>query len=105
MVYSSKTDVELYETVLSLGLTEAIFYGHDHLNNFVLEYNGVKLSYGYSIDYLAYFGIDGKGAQRGCTVIICREGEESEIIHENYYQDKYTSQYPKEEVTMQELGQ
>ena len=100
VVFSSETDTELYEAVLEMGSTEAIFFGHDHLNNFVLEYNGVKLSYGYSIDYFAYFGIDTQGAQRGCTVIICSESDESIITHENYYQDKYVPIYEKESVDM-----
>ena len=100
MVYSSRTDTELYETVLELGATEAIFFGHDHLNNFEIEYNGVIFSYGYSIDYLAYSGIAEKGAQRGCTVILCSAGSESVIVHENYYQDKYVPLYEKENVDM-----
>ena len=100
VVFSSRTDTELYETVLELGLTEAIFFGHDHLNNFEIEYNGVLFSYGYSIDYLAYSGIANKGAQRGCTVILLSEGSDAQIIHENYYQDKYTPLYEKEGVDM-----
>ena len=100
MICSSRTDTELYEVMLELGLTEAVFFGHDHLNNFVMEYNGLKFSYGYSIDYLAYSGIAEKGAQRGCTVILCSEGAESVIIHENYYQDKYAPLYEKEGVDM-----
>ena len=99
MVYCSDMEDDMFETVLDLGSTEAIFYGHDHYNNFVLEYKGVKLSYGYSIDYAAYFGIGSRGYQRGCTVITVGDGE-SEIDHENYYQDKYESLYPKEEVDM-----
>ena len=100
VVFSSRTDTELYETVLELGLTEAIFFGHDHLNNFEIEYNGVLFSYGYSIDYLAYSGIANKGAQRGCTVILLSEGSDAQIIHENYYQDKYAPLYEKEGVDM-----
>lgn len=100
VVYSSEYPDEMFETVLRLGSTEAAFYGHDHLNNFVLEYKGVTLSYGYSIDYNAYAGIDGKGYQRGCAVINCNSDGTLEIIHENYYQDKYPSRYEKETVDM-----
>ena len=99
-VYCSRTDESLFETVLRLGSTTALFYGHDHLNNFVLHYQGVTLSYGYSLDYLAYDGIDGKGYQRGCTVITCAPSGESVIVHENYYQEKYRPLYEKEAVDM-----
>ncbi len=95
-VYCSEDEEEMFETMLSLGSTKAMFYGHDHLNNIVLEYKGITLSYGYSIDYFAYSGIAKQGAQRGCTVIICRSDTSFDIIHENYYQDKYTPLYEKE---------
>ncbi len=88
VVYCSRTDEQLFETVLEKGSTKGLFYGHDHLNNFVLDYKGVKLSYGYSIDYLAYSGIDEQGYQRGCTVITCAPNGDATITHENYYQDK-----------------
>ena len=100
VVYSSENDDEMFETITRLGSTKALFYGHDHLNNFVLEYNDVILSYGYSIDYNAYSGIHKKGYQRGCTVIVCSPDTSFEITHENYYQDKYLSLYEKETVDM-----
>ncbi len=65
----------MFEKILELKSTQGVFAGHDHLNNFSLKYNGgsgdyyVRLTYGLSIDYLAYFGIAKKTAQRGCTVI------------------------------------
>lgn len=46
-----------------------MFCGHDHLNNVSLTYKGVRLTYGLSIDYLAYPGIDKLDAQRGGTLI------------------------------------
>lgn len=101
VVYCSRTDVELFETVKELGSTKALFYGHDHLNNFVLEYKGVTLSYGYSIDYLAYSGIDEQGYHRGCTIITCAPSGDATIKHENYYQDKYVPLYEKETVNME----
>ena len=101
VVYCSRTDVALFETVKELGSTKALFYGHDHLNNFVLEYKGITLSYGYSIDYLAYSGIDEQGYHRGCTVITCEPSGDATIKHENYYQDKYVPLYEKEVVNME----
>lgn len=99
-VYCAEKDELLFEAILELGSTKALFYGHDHLNNFVLRYKGVTLSYGYSIDYSAYSGIDKLGYQRGCAVITCAPDTSFEITHENYYQDKYTPLYEKETVDM-----
>ena len=100
VVYCSRTDEMLFETILQKGSTKALFYGHDHLNNFVLNYKGVTLAYGLSIDYLAYSDIDTLGYQRGCTIITCNPNGDATITHENYYQDKYVPLYPKEEVNM-----
>ena len=102
IVYSSRTDEQLFETVLEKGSTKALFFGHDHLNNFVLEYKGITLSYGYSIDYLAYSDIDTRGYQRGCTMITCTPNGDANIVHENYYQDKYKPLYEKETVDMEQ---
>lgn len=91
-----------FETMLELGSTKATFCGHDHINNVILEYKGINLVYGMSIDYLAYTDLNAKGAQRGCTVIeLGADGELEDITLENYYQDKYPSKYEKESVTMQ----
>ena len=102
VVYCSRTDVELFETVKELGSTQALFYGHDHLNNIVFNYQGITLWYGYSIDYLAYSGIDEQGYQRGCTVITCEPDGDATMKHENYYQDKYVPLYEKEVVNMEQ---
>ena len=100
VVYCSRTDEELFETILQKGSTKALFFGHDHLNNFILNYKGVTLAYGLSLDYLAYSDIDTLGYQRGCTIITCNPNGDATITHENYYQDKYTPLYPKETVDM-----
>ncbi|MDR3216339.1 MAG: metallophosphoesterase [Clostridiaceae bacterium] len=75
VVYCGIGEDELFETMLRLGSTQGVFSGHDHLNNFSIDYNGgsgdkyIRLTYGMSIDYLAYVGIAKKTAQRGGTVI------------------------------------
>ena len=52
-----------------------MFCGHDHYNNMSLEYEGVRLTYGMSIDYLAMPGIEKDTAQRGGELItIHRDG-------------------------------
>jgi hypothetical protein len=95
-VCCSPTEDEMFETVLKTGSTDSIFCGHDHVNTYSVEYKGVRLTYGMSIDYLAYIGISKKGAQRGCTVITYTPDGSFECRAENYYQDKYVSLYEKE---------
>ena len=99
-VYCGKERSKIFASIQSLGSTKGIFCGHDHLNNLVFEYKGVKFSYGYSIDYFAYSNIDEIGAQRGCSIITCSPDTSFEIAHENYYQEKYPSLYEKEIVDM-----
>lgn len=100
-VFCGKGEDNLFETVLELGSTQAMFCGHDHINNIVMNYKGVDLTYGYSVDYLAYVGISKQGSQRGCTVITVKPDGSYTQSHENYYQDKYQPLYPKEEVTFE----
>ncbi|MBQ8763448.1 MAG: metallophosphoesterase [Clostridia bacterium] len=104
VVYPGIYEDNFFETMQELHSTDTVFCGHDHLNNFSVNYKGIDLTYSYSVDYLAYVGIYKLGSQRGCTLINIDENGEIEYSAENYYQDKYTSHYSKEEVTMQELG-
>ena len=100
-VYCGMHEDNLFETILELGSTQATFCGHDHLNNIVMRYKGVDLTYGMSVDYLAYVGISKQGTQRGCTVIMVNPDGSYTQSFENYYQDKYDPLYPKEEVTFE----
>ncbi len=103
VVYCGVGEDELFEKVQELGSTQAIFCGHDHYNNFSLMYKGIRLTYGRSVDYLAYPGIYKEGSQRGCTVITLAPTGDLEVSAESYYQEKYKSFYAKEDVTMQEV--
>lgn len=89
-----------FETALELGSTKGFFCGHDHVNNASIEYKGIRLTYGMSIDYLAYSNLIKEGAQRGCTVLTVSGDGEMNISLENYYQDKYVSKYEKESVSL-----
>ncbi len=92
----------LFEAMIELGSTKAMFNGHDHYNNATFSKNDIIFSYGYSIDYLAYGGISGEGSQRGCTVITCKPDCSIEINKYNYYSEKYILEgYTREDVTMQ----
>ena len=104
-VYAGFGEDELFEKMLELDSTKAIYNGHDHYNNLTAEYKGIIFSYGYSIDYLAYIGIAEQGSQRGCTMITCKPDGEFDIDKYNYYSDRYDLEgFTREEVTMQFEG-
>ncbi len=103
VVFCGMHEDNLFETMLELGSTKAIFCGHDHDNNFSIDYKGIRFTYGMSVDYLAYPGIYKRGSQRGCTVITFSPDGAFNCSQENYYQDKYQSHYDKENVEMQEM--
>lgn len=100
-VFCGAAEDELFETILELKSTDTVFCGHDHYNTFSLDYKGIRLTYGMSVDYLAYIGINKKGSQRGCTMIEYAPDSGFSITPENYYQDKYVAVYEKETVEMQ----
>ncbi len=81
MVFCGVGEDAMFETMLKLDSTKYVFCGHDHLNNFVLNYKGINLSYGMSIDYLAYFGIDKKTEQRGCSILTLSKNGNLDIAH------------------------
>ena len=101
-VYSGFGEDDIFEKMVELGSTKAMFNGHDHLNNTTFAYKGIQFSYGYSIDYFAYSGIDKLGSQRGCTMITCKPDSTFAIDKYNYYSDRYDLDgFTREEVTMQ----
>lgn len=103
VVYPSEKNYGLFDKCLELGSTKGIFFGHDHLNNFTMLYKGIQLTYDYTVDYLAYVGINKYGTQRGCTMITTKPDGSFESKAENYYQDKYTPQKEKETVSMEDF--
>ncbi len=100
VICSSKYNNGLFDAFMKNG-TQGVFFGHDHLNNLSVNYKGVQLTYGYSIDYLAYSGIYKYGLQRGCTIINTRPDGSFDNYGENYYQDKYSPVNAKEEVDLE----
>ncbi len=103
VVYPSEKNYGLFDKCLELGSTKGIFFGHDHLNNFTMLYKDIQLTYDYTVDYLAYVGINKYGTQRGCTMITTKPDGSFESKAENYYQDKYTPQKEKETVSMEDF--
>ena len=99
VICASKYNNGMFDAFKENG-TQAIFFGHDHLNNLSVVYKGVQMTYGMSVDYLAYPGIYKYGLQRGCTVITVKPDGSIDTVAENYYQDKYQSVNEKESVDL-----
>lgn len=69
-VCSPGSDGKMFEEILNQGVTQGVFVGHDHINNYSLKYKGIMLTYGQSIDYVAYGkSIFESDWQRGGTII------------------------------------
>ena len=47
-------DDGMFEKMVELGSTKGCFAGHDHMNNYTAEYQGIRLSYGLSCDHNIY---------------------------------------------------
>ena len=58
-----------FERMVALGSTKEIFCGHDHTNNYSIEYKGIRLTYSLSMDYLAYRNIYKTNQYRGGTLV------------------------------------
>lgn len=78
-ISTSKYESQLFETAKRLGSTKAMFAGHDHYNHISLEYEGIRLTFGRSIDYLAMPGIQQHSSQRGGTLITLNSDHSFEI--------------------------
>lgn len=101
-IFSGIGEDELFEKMVELGSTKAMFNGHDHYNNVTISKDDIIFSYGYSVDYLAYIGVSGEGSQRGCTMITIHPDTTFEIDKLNYYKDIVLPDgFTREDVTMQ----
>lgn len=70
VISCSTLDAPIWDRIQELKSTKFLFCGHDHDNNFSIEYQDVRLTYGKSIDYQAYPGITNRTFQRGGTLIL-----------------------------------
>ncbi|MCI9142252.1 MAG: hypothetical protein HFH87_06455 [Lachnospiraceae bacterium] len=77
-------DSGFFDTIVKKQSTQAVFAGHDHLNNMAVKYKGVDLVYSKSIDYYAYPGIADKTKQRGATLITLFSDGSYQIEQVNY---------------------
>ncbi len=69
LVCCSDYPSKIFDKAVELGGTTAMFCGHDHYNNASLEYKGIRLTYGMSIDYLAMPGISKETKLCGAELI------------------------------------
>ena len=51
-----------FDAAKSLGSTDALFYGHDHVNNTIIEYDGITFCYGLKTGKNSYYDDDLQGA-------------------------------------------
>ena len=88
-----------FERLLSVGSTKYVFCGHDHRNTFSFTYQGIRLSYGMSIDYSANGivpppfadnqNIFAETEQRGGTLITLKKDSNVSISQIPFTRDLY----------------
>lgn len=59
----------IFEAMVALGSTKAVYCGHNHMNNFAVRYKGIELSFCKSIVYLGLHGIHKTDDYRGGTLV------------------------------------
>ena len=67
--YPKETEGHFFSEMVKFGSCKGMFMGHDHLNTLSITYQGIRLTYGMSIDYLAYLPTAHWRTQRGGTII------------------------------------
>lgn len=67
--YPKETDGNFFKEMVEFGSCKGMFMGHDHLNTLSITYQGIRLTYGMSIDYIAYVPTLKWNTQRGGTII------------------------------------
>ena len=63
MAHSSNEDTELLETIWELGDVKAIVTGHDHINDYMYNYKGVKLCASPNISNMSYTDEEVQGSR------------------------------------------
>ena len=70
-------DLGFFNTILEKGSTHAMFFGHDHVNNFEVVYKGVMFCYGLKSTDRVYYDEDMLGGK----VIVLKNNEPMKIEH------------------------
>ena len=66
-----------FDAVKELGSTEALFFGHDHLNNAIIEYEDVLFCYAMKTGYTVYYDWDRMGAN---LITVTSDGFNVEMV-------------------------
>lgn len=66
-----------FDAAKKLGSTDAIFFGHDHLNNAMVEYEDVLFCYAMKTGYTVYYDWDRMGAN---LITVTADGFEVEMV-------------------------
>ena len=77
-------DWGLFAKVKEVGTTTNIICGHDHVNNFSVEYEGVRLTYSLRLGLGAYFDMDSIGV----TTLTIKDDGSTVVEHDYRYDDK-----------------
>ena len=75
----SKYGGTFFDRAVENGVIKWMFCGHDHLNTLSLVDKGIQMTYGMSIDYLGYKGIQKSYIQRGGTLITRKADKAVEV--------------------------
>lgn len=67
------------------GDVKAAFFGHDHVNDFIIEIDGIKLVQTFSVGYHTY------GDKRGGRLIVLDENDPDNICTESFVIDRITN--------------
>ncbi len=87
-INSPPVNTGFFDLCKRLGSTKNMVCGHDHVNDFSILYEGIRLTYGVKTGYCAYYDSDFMGAT---TITVNSSGNAS--IHQNYVDP---SQIPEE---------
>jgi len=74
---------KFFDAMVEMGSTKGTFCGHDHYNTLSMVYKGIQLTYGMSIDYLAYHTARRWHSQRGGTVITIQPDTTFSVAHQS----------------------
>lgn len=92
-VCCSEYNSGLFDEIVSLGSTQAVYCGHDHVNDYSITYKGVELNYLQPSGYSSYGWNDATGAKseileeqsmQGYTILIMEANGEHLITRERY---------------------
>jgi hypothetical protein len=76
-VSGAKYDPGMFDAILELGSTKNVIVGHDHINDFSLMYQDVRLTYGIKTGNGSYYMKD--GSINGGTVLTIDENNNTYI--------------------------